>query len=152
MKINADISPADLAQIVTSVFRVMMHLDVSGGGTPWFAGRERLTASVHLSGDWNGAVVLECDGRQACQLAGRLLSCDPPETVDDDVRDVLGELANMIGGNLKCLLPRGIHLSMPAVVDGADYSLRFCGAELLERLAFQSDEGPFWVAILSTPA
>jgi len=59
-----------------------------------------------MAGDWNGAILLECDRRQACQFAGRFLSLDPSDTVDDVVRDVLGELVNMIGGNMKCVLTR----------------------------------------------
>jgi chemotaxis protein CheX len=74
---------------------------------------------------------------------------DPPDAVDDVVRDVLGELANMIGGNLKCILVPGIRLSMPSVVDGSDYSLRVCGAEVRERLAFQCGEGTFWITVLA---
>ncbi len=66
------------------------------------------------------------------------------------VRDVLGELANMIGGNMKCVLTSGIRLSMPSVVDGGDYSLRICGAEVRERIAFQCAEGTFWVTVLAT--
>jgi chemotaxis protein CheX len=119
-------------------------------GTPWFPSADRLTAAIHLAGDWNGAVLLECDRGQACRFAGRFLSTDPAETVDDVVRDVLGELVNMIGGNLKCVLTRGIRLSMPSVVDGSDYSLRVCGAEISERLAFQCAEGPFWITVLTT--
>ena len=75
---------------------------------------------------------------------------DPPDTVDDVVRDVLGELANMIGGNMKCVLTRGIRLSMPSVVDGGDYSLRVCGTKVRERLAFQCAEGLFWITVLAT--
>jgi CheY-specific phosphatase CheX len=70
--------------------------------------------------------------------------------VDDVVRDVLGELANMISGNLKCVLTRGIRLSMPSVVDGSDYSVRVCRTEVRERLAFQCAEGLFWITVLST--
>jgi CheY-specific phosphatase CheX len=66
------------------------------------------------------------------------------------VRDVLGELVNMIGGNMKCVLTRGIQLSMPSVVDGSDYSLRICGAAVRERLAFRCAEGAFWVTVLAT--
>ena len=138
-----------LAQIVESVFATMMSLEVAECGTPWFPSGDRLTSALHLAGDWNGAVLLECDRRQACRFAGRFLSMDPPGTVDDVVRDVLGELANMIGGNLKCVLTPGIRLSMPSIVDGSDYSLRVCGAEVRERLAFQCAEGPFWITILT---
>jgi CheY-specific phosphatase CheX len=71
--------------------------------------------------------------------------------VDDVVRDVLGEVANMIGGNLKCVLSKGTRISMPSVIDG-DYRLRVCGAVVRERLAFQCAEGVFWVAVLTTRA
>jgi chemotaxis protein CheX len=148
--LNVEIHPSELTQIVESVFGTMTSLEVAKGGTPWFPSGDRLTSSVHLAGDWSGAVLLECDREQACRFAGRFLSMDPPETVDDVVRDVLGELANMIGGNLKCVLTRGIRLSMPSVVDGSDYSLRVCGAEVRERLAFECAEGPFWITVLAT--
>jgi chemotaxis protein CheX len=147
---SAEILPSELAQIVESVFATMLGLEVGECGTPWFPNGERLTAAVHMAGDWNGAILLECDRRQACQFAGRFLSMDPSDTVDDVVRDVLGELVNMIGGNMKCVLTRGIRLSMPSVVDGSDYCLRVCGAEVRERLACQCSEGPFWVTVLAT--
>jgi len=141
---------SELSQIVESVFETMVSLEIGNCGTPWFAGRDRLTSAIHLAGDWNGAVLLECDRRQACRFAGRFLSMDPPDTVDDVVRDVLGELANMIGGNLKCVLTPGIRLSMPSVVDGSEYSVRICGAEVRERLSFQCAEGLFWITVLTT--
>jgi chemotaxis protein CheX len=115
---SIEILTSALAQIAESVFATMMNLEVGQGGTPWFPGGNRLTSALHLAGDWNGAVLLECDREQACRFAGRFLSMDPPDTLDDVVRDVLGELANMIGGNLKCVLTPGIRLSMPSVVDG----------------------------------
>jgi chemotaxis protein CheX len=147
---SVEIVPSEVAQIVESVFASMLGLEVSDCGPPWFPGADRLTAAVHLAGDWNGAVLLECDRGQACRFTGRFLSADPRETVDDVVRDMLGELANMIGGNMKCVLARGIRLSMPSVVDGSDYCLRVCRAEVRARLAFQSAEGPFWITILIT--
>jgi hypothetical protein len=90
-----------LAQPVEAVFLNMMNVEVSPGGTPWAPCNDQLTSAVHISGVWNRALLLECDRRQACQFAGRFLSMDPPEAVTDDVRDVLGELANMIGGKRK---------------------------------------------------
>ncbi len=149
-ELSVEILPRELAQIVESVFGTMTGLEAGECGAPWSPSGDRLTAAVHLAGGWSGAVLVECDRGQACRFAGRFLSMDPPDTVDDVVRDVLGELANMIGGNLKCVLMRGIRLSMPAVVDGSDYSLLVCGAEVRERLSFRCDEGPFWVTVLAT--
>lgn len=147
---GVEILPSELAEIVASVFGTMMDLDVSLCGLPWFPNGERMTAAVHLAGEWNGAVLLECDRAQACQFAGRFLSMEPPLSVDDVVRDVLGEMANMIGGNLKCVLTRGIRLSIPSVVDGGDYCMRLCGARIRELLSFECADGPFWIRVLAT--
>jgi chemotaxis protein CheX len=147
---SVEVLPEELAQIVKTVFGTMVSLEVGECGTLWFPSGDRLTSAVHLTGDWKGAVLLECDWLVACRFAGRFLSIDPLDTVDDVVRDVLGELANMIGGNLKCVLTRGIQLSMPSVVDGSGYGLRVCGAEIEERLAFRCAEGLFWITVLSS--
>ena len=140
-----------LAQIVESVFLTMMDLELTSSEKPWHPGGERLTSFVQLTGDWNGAVMIECSRQQACQFAGRILAMDPPDAVDDDVRDVLGELANMIGGNMKCgMSATGVRLSMPTVMDGTDCDLRICGSEVQDRLAFQCADGHFWVTVLTT--
>jgi chemotaxis protein CheX len=147
-----EVSMEMLSEIVKSVFLTMMDLELSSSDKPWHAGGERLTSFVQLTGEWNGAVLLECSRKQACHFAGRILAMDPPETVDDDVRDVLGELANMIGGNMKCGMTPGVRLSMPTVLDGSDYDLRVCGSQVQERLAFQCDDSQFWVTVLSEGA
>ena len=143
------VNPAELAEIVESVFQTMLNLDAASCSAPWFPGGDRLTAFVHLSGGWNGAVLLECSRGQACRFTGRFVSAETPRSVDDVVRAVLAELANMIGGNLKCVIAPGIHLSMPSVVDGSEYSLLVCGAKVQEQLAFEFSEGLFWVTVMS---
>ena len=149
VEISTEVHRSELAEVVQSVFFTMMGLETEELVLPWTSGHERLTSAVHLAGDWCGAVLLECDRSQACQFARRFLSePETPAGVNDVVRDVLGELANMIGGNLKCVLARGTKLSMPSVVDG-DYSLRVCGAVVRDRLAFRCDEGTFWIVVLT---
>jgi chemotaxis protein CheX len=145
---NVEIQMGELAQVVGYVFQTMLCLEVSESDQPWIPGREQLTAAIHLTGDWKGALALECDHNQACAFAGRFLSMDSPTVVDDVVRDVLGELTNMIGGNLKCVLAGGLKLSMPSVVDGADHRLRVCRAGIRERLVFECVEGVFSVSVL----
>ncbi len=143
-----EIHLGELAQIVEYVFRTMVCLEVSESDQPWFPGSNQLTATIHLAGDWNGVLALGCDCKLACAFTARFLSTEKPEMVDDVVRDVLGELANMIGGNLKCVLAGGLSLSMPSVVDGADHHLRVCRAGTRERLVFDCAEGVFSVAVL----
>jgi len=150
-ELSIKILPSELAQVVESVFETMLRLEAKETEMTWSPSVNRLAAVVHLGGDWNGAVLLECDPEQACRFAGHFLSMKPPESVDDDVRDVLGELANMIGGNLKCALAPGIRLSMPSVVSGGDYSLRVCGAKAVEHLTFHCSEGLFHITVLTAP-
>jgi chemotaxis protein CheX len=145
---SIEIHLGELAEIVGCVFRTMVCLEVSESDQPWNPGGDRLTATIHLAGNWKGALALECGHHQACAFAARFLSMEQPAMVDDVVRDVLGELANMIGGNLKCVLAGGLKLSMPSVVDGADHNLRVCRAGVRERLVFECVEGAFSVAVL----
>jgi chemotaxis protein CheX len=76
------------------------------------------------------------------------MGVEMPAAIDDDVRDVMGELANMVAGNLKSLLPRGVDLSMPSVVEGSDYSLRVCGVNAVERMTFSSTTGIFRITLI----
>jgi chemotaxis protein CheX len=144
------VSAEMMSQIVESVFTTMLNLEVVPHEIPWSPSHDQLTAVVHLSGNRNGTLLFECNRWEACRFTGRFLSMDPPDTVNDDVRDVLGELTNMIGGNIKCAVASGLRLSMPSVTDGSDYGARLCGSEF-HRLGFECEEGPFWVTLLAVP-
>jgi chemotaxis protein CheX len=146
---QAEISVNSLVRIVQSVFTTMMSLEVLQVDAPFCPDGERLTSFVCLTGGWNGAVLVECSSRQACRFAGLFLCLDPPDSVDDDVRDVLGELANVISGNMKAVMPVAVRLSMPTVMEG-HFDLRICGSQLAERLSFECTEGSFWITVLTT--
>jgi chemotaxis protein CheX len=119
---------AEVAQIVASVFETMMGLEVRPGEPRPDPPPDHVTALVHLAGERTGALLLGCDHAQACRWTGRFLGMDPPAELDTDVRDVLSELANMVGGNLKGAIAPGAQLSMPSVIDGGDYHLKLAGA------------------------
>ena len=136
-----------VAQIAESIFTTMMEIDVCATDAPWQPTEDRLTSSVYLEGEWNGAVSLVCEWRQAREFAGKFLSMDPPEPVDNDVRDVLGELANMIGGNIKSMMAKDVRLSLPSVIDGSSYELRICGSHIEEVVGFRFYGGDFWVLV-----
>ncbi|HLJ51362.1 MAG TPA: chemotaxis protein CheX [Bryobacteraceae bacterium] len=142
----------ELEEIVESVFTAMLGLEVSSREEKCPVRSGCLTAAVYLTGNWNGAVLAQCFPPAVCRLAGRFLGTPPPEAVDNDVRDVLGELANMIAGNLKCTMSNGIKLSMPSVVDGCDYALRLCAGHPVSDLAFETEVGPFWLTLVEGPA
>jgi chemotaxis protein CheX len=145
---QAPIFREEIAQTVAPIFETMMGLEVIVTDRPWQTEHRRVASSVHLTGSWSGMILLEVSPEQACFFAGRFLSIDTPDAIDDDVRDVLGELANMIGGNLKSAVVPDATLSLPEVVDGCNYSVRHCGATVAARHAFESEAGVFWVSFI----
>ena len=62
-----------------------------------------------------GSVVLECSAPVAFAFTERLMGIPTPTEFNDDVKDSMGELVNMIGGNLKGLLSVDTVLSAPVV-------------------------------------
>ena len=74
-----------------------------------------LSAWVEVSGPWTGAVVLTCGRATAADLAGILLGAPADELASEDIADALGELANVVGGNVKALLPAPSVLGLPEV-------------------------------------
>ncbi|MDR3699797.1 MAG: chemotaxis protein CheX [Candidatus Sulfopaludibacter sp.] len=138
---------SQIAGITASIYDTMLHLRVRpvDGVAGEYAGE--FTAAIYYAGAWQGALLLECSAEQAIDWTSRLMSLDPPVSLDD-ARDGLGELTNVIAGNLKPVLPPGIGISMPSVVQGSDYRLRVCGGNLFERLEFADHTGRFRVTLV----
>ena len=146
---SLDVYRDDMARVVQSVFQTMMNLEVATSDAPWIHSPDTITAAVLYVGEWRGATLVECAGQQACQFAVQFMGIELPVAIDDDVRDVMGELANMVAGNLKSLLPRGVELSIPSVVEGSDYAVHVCGGvNVVERMTFSSATGNFRVTLI----
>jgi len=73
---------------------------------------------------------------------------DPADTTPEEVTDALGELANMIGGNVKALLPEPCRISLPAVADGMDYRLSVPGARPVTAVTWSCESEPLMVRLL----
>jgi chemotaxis protein CheX len=78
-----------------------------------------VSASVSLTGAWDGHVLVSCSTTAAREAAAAFLGMEPTEVSDEDMTDVMGELANIVGGNVKSMLPPSTAVSLPHVVTGA---------------------------------
>ncbi len=77
---------------------------------------DAISSWVEIVGPWNGTVVLTCGRGTAEELSRSLLKEHAPPVLDDeDVQDALGELANVVGGNVKAVLPGPSVLGLPEV-------------------------------------
>lgn len=143
---EARIRAAEVEQIVGTVFQTMLNMDAFLSDDTWIPEPDRVTATLSLHGQWTGAILIETSKSLANHFASRFLALASPD--DREVRAVLGELANIIGGNLKCTLNPGALLSMPTIVDGHAYSVHLCGVKSFEDHSFVCDGGTFWVRIV----
>ncbi|MGY1834786.1 chemotaxis protein CheX [Blastococcus sp. SYSU DS0510] len=75
-----------------------------------------LSGWVDIVGPWTGSVVLTTARSTAEELSRALLREATPAALDDeDVADAFGEIANVVGGNVKAALPGPSALSLPQV-------------------------------------
>jgi chemotaxis protein CheX len=102
------------------------------GGLP----DDAVSSWVDVRGPWNGAVVITTGRSTAEQLSRELLKEHAPPVLDDeDIEDGLGELANVVGGNVKAVLPGPSVLGLPEVGTAPEPGLPadICRVDLLWR-------------------
>ena len=102
---------------------------------------------MHVSGAWTGSVFLSCHTDVATAAAEAMFAADPGSLSSDEVSDAVGELTNMVGGNVKSLLPAPSRLSVPTIAVGEPGSVRIPGAVMLDRVVLLSAPGPVHISI-----
>lgn len=108
-----------------------------------------ITGMVGLAGIFKGVLAIHLPDAVAMAVTSNFLGMDVGE-VNEDVHDAVGEIANMLGGNLKTILSsvgKDIQLSLPSTIAGEEYSYnsRDSGENLI--LAFQVPVGVFHVEV-----
>jgi len=92
---------------------------------------ERVVALIGLAGSYNGTGIISCSPALACKLSSMMLASDL-RVVDGEVLDAIGELSNMVFGNVKTMLEQQVGqlgLSIPTVVFGRNFWTRSVGEQ-----------------------
>ena len=141
---------SEIHEIVCGVWQLMLGQDI-GLAPPAEAIHEQAHLSagiVQIAGAWEGAVACSASGELLRQAASVLYDTQPDELSVEAIQDVLAEFTNMIGGNLKALLPGPNYLCLPAVFEGADIFQRLSPLKPALRASFRADGQPFIVDVL----
>jgi chemotaxis protein CheX len=113
---------SDIKQMTDEIWSGMLQIEVKPQPATGMT-RRGIGACVQITGAWEGAVRVDCSIELARLATARFLAVNPSEVQIDQIRDAMGELANMSAGSVKPLLPRPCQLSLPSVADGSDYTL-----------------------------
>lgn len=139
----------DIDAVVQGVWSTMLFAEVAPVG-PAAAGAPAgplFRGTIAIVGDWSGTLALDLAVAQAHVAACAMLDMKPGETSDDDAREIASELTNIIGGNVKALLPEGARLGLPAVELRPDAEWPPALPGEISRHAFAWDGAVFWLSI-----
>ena len=141
---------AALAEITETVFQSMLGFPIdlsASAGAP--ATPSSLIGAVEIGGAFEGAVTVECSADFARKAAAVMFSIAEADVDSAEMADMLGELTNMIAGNLKALVGGGCQLSLPTVALGAPPKLATEGLCVKSALPFRSQGQPLRVELLA---
>jgi chemotaxis protein CheX len=143
------IETQDISALVDSIWSSLLAMVVEPAPEETMLPQrdDLLTGCVQITGQWFGAVTLECPEIMAHLAAGILFGVPKDGTTDEQACDALGELTNITGGNLKALLPEPSFLSLPTVTRGQEYDHHVLRSKVQTRATFQCEGLPLRVTV-----
>ena len=103
--------------------------------------QDTITGMIGLAGTHKGVLAIHIPYTVAMAITSSFLMMDVEE-INEDVHDAVGELANMLGGNVKTILSekgRDIDLSLPSTIAGSQYS--FQSDNQIDKIIIKFDTG-----------
>jgi CheY-specific phosphatase CheX len=141
---------SEIAQIVATIWQSVLGIECQPTTDLPGASTGTMLGCVHITGAWQGAVVLGCPKAFAARAATIMFNTPDQECNVTDMQDAIAELTNMIGGNLKALLTdaEACQLSLPSVVAGSDYITRIPGSRPINRIAIECGDHVIVINVL----
>ena len=143
-------------EVTVNTFKEFVGVDVSPRH-PHFLDPDKgfewdISAVIGLSGTVKGAVIVSMKTELAIKLADLLAGPGHTE-LDSDVVDIVGEINNIIAGNIKPKVPNGekIVISIPTIIKGKEHSIAWPSKQTrilcIPHKAFENDIFHLMVAI-----
>jgi len=140
-----------------SVFSTMLGLETTAGTPRTSQGAVApsygVAALVGLAGSWIGTGSVDCSAEMSCKIATAMLGTEY-DTVTDDVLDAMGEVANMIIGNIKNSVEAVVgpmNLSIPTVIYGRNFTTRSQRQNQWTVVPFECQGDEFLIQVMLLP-
>ena len=115
-----ELDEQNLQQITVDVCQSMLGLELSPM-SPNIDTAHQLVASVEIRGGRHAVVEVFAHDDLMASIAEVMFSSDRGSLSEDEIRDAFGEIANMIGGNVKGGFGAEADLSLPVVGQAHDW-------------------------------
>lgn len=142
----------EIVSATKDVFSTMVMMEVVNGPTMTGQGSEivsNISSMLGLGGGIRGVLAFHCPARVAQDITGAFLGMEVDE-LNDDVKDAIGELTNMVAGNLKEFFAStgiDIKLAIPTSVIGESYHISGLFGATRVIIPFESEKGQFWAEL-----
>jgi len=147
-------------EVTVNTFKEFVGIDISPRH-PHFLDPDKgfewdISAVIGLSGVVKGAVIISMKADLAIKLTD-MLTDDTHSEIDADVIDAIGEINNIIAGNIKPKVPNGdkIVISIPTIIKGKEHSIAWPSKQTrilcIPHKAFENDIFHLMVAIELDP-
>ena len=103
-------------ELASNVFELMLQIPVQSStpsDTP--ASPTDYLSRISMSGTASLQVAVRAPEQTAIQIASTMFKESPDSLTEEDVRDAVGEITNMVGGNLKGLGDGNSKWTLPSV-------------------------------------
>jgi chemotaxis protein CheX len=135
------------------VFSTMLMQEIEGqdiSSQPKSGIQSNLTSMIGLGGGIRGMLAVHCPAEVAQAITGSFLGMEVDE-IDEDVKDAIGEIANMVAGNLKIAYAEAglnVELAIPTSVIGDSFRISGISGAQRHNISFQLESGTFWIELL----
>ncbi len=109
-----------------------------------------ITSMIGLGGGLKGLLAVHCPSSVATKITSAFLGMDVEE-IDDDVKDAIGEIANMVAGNLKvsyAAVDVNIELAIPTSIVGDSFYVSGIADATRVVVPFSMNNETFWVELM----
>ena len=116
-------------KVCEEVFRNFCHSEAKAGRV-FFVSKDEyesnwdISGIIGLSGEASGAVAISLKDTTAIKITG-IITGSPHTNIDADVTDAVGEIINIIAGNVKKEFEEELRvkISLPSIVNGKAHSI-----------------------------
>lgn len=105
-------------KLINDIWLTVLSLQTHPTQETMISDQSSYCGSVQISGDWCGGVAVQTTEAHARYLASIAYGKKLNEVDTSEVSDIIGEIANILGGNIKGLIPASCNLSLPTVTTG----------------------------------